>query len=388
MTISQGALDVRNTPRQALVGQLALNSELSELITLINKDPQLVQISTITVDTGTNSYTYKVSIALAGAPAIEVTYAADSSTSTTEVAVGLAAAINAHPVLRGQLAATSATNVVTITGLYPGLAFVTTETDTGAKCTISDTVQVAAAAASVAFGVAVMSQGYDTASIDEYGCLAASAKLTAQVETLGITYASGEVHYVSIEMIGGEKYQVAVASDTNHDTTATAIAAAINALMPANTVVAAAGTALVTLTGEVAGWGFKVGVGGKIGTAINTSVVHTTAGRLTDITRALAGVSVYSADEEVTTVGGTASSYPANRGMRVLKKGQIWVATSQTIAKDDPVYVELGASNTGKFYNTSSSTRAPLPASIARWERPSLAASGDSIAVLALNLGR
>jgi len=71
-------------------------------------------------------------------------------------------------------------------------------------------------------------------------------------------------------------------------------------------------------------------------------------------------VSVRPYDEETTTVAGTTLEYPANAGIRALEEGPITVANSQDVAHGDPVYVELGVTNTGAFFNTSSATRVLL----------------------------
>lgn len=379
MTISQLGSDVRYTPRQALVGQYAYNGEGNFDRTLINKQGQVAQVSTITVDTATASYLY--SFLINGVTTVSFTTPSSGNTTTT-VAALIEAALEAEPLARGFFTVDYSAAIVTLTGIIPGLAFTVTETSAAAKTTIA-TGTAAASADAVAFGRGVITQGQSSSYLAELGALAKSSLLTAQVDTLAVTYAAGEIYSVGIT-IAEERYEVNVAADTDSATTGAAIVTAINAIMPAATVLAA-GTASVTLTAEVLGQAFKTDVGLKTGTIARLALTHTVATAATDITKVLRGVTVYSADEEVTTIGGSTMQYPANTGMKVAERTSgIFVSSAEAISQGDRVYIELGSSNSGMFYKAGSATRVLLPRSMAVWERDGIDSS-DSLAVLRLN---
>jgi hypothetical protein len=228
----------------------------------------------------------------------------------------------------------------------------------------------------VPFGRALVSVGYESNENDELGVLAKSTALTAQVDTLTVTYAAGERYTVTIE-IEGESYSVDVLADTDSNTTATAIRAAINAIMPAVSVIATGATNVVILTAELAGKAFTTGVGLVTGTISRLALVHTTEGKSTDLARAFAGVSTYTYDEQQASVDTEAAEYSANSGVNVLQKGRVWVQNTESITNGGDVYVELAAGATaGRFYATASATRVKLPRSILSWRRSDHAASG------------
>jgi hypothetical protein len=378
MTISSRAQDVRARRPQGKIGQLAEASYLTETKTVINSDPQAAQVSTLVVDTATNSHEYTLEI-----NGVAISYTADGSATKAEIAAGLVAAIDAEHLVRGQVgAADDGVDTVTLTGEYPGVAFVLSAVD---ALLTSATLTTAAEADDVPFGRLVVSGGYSDGEATALGILAASGALEAQVDTLTVDFAAGELYGVSIE-IEGESYGVEVAADTDDATTSAAITTALNAMLPANTVVATNPAATsVVLTAEVAGKAFKVKRWLKSGTTARLSLAHTTATKETDLNRMALGVSLYTIDEENTTVEGDDVVYPANAGVQIVSDGLVWVENSESVDAGDDVYVELGVSaDNGKLFNSSSATRVKLNG--ATWERAAYSSSGDDIAVVRLSL--
>jgi hypothetical protein len=364
--------DVRSQRLPGIVGMLVMASMLNELDTVINKSPQAKQVGEIVVDTAANDTDYTVTI-----NGVDITITSDADGTKPEIAAALAAAINAEPLVRGQVEAESdGVDTVTLTGTFPGLAF--TASDADANLTTTEEVTAAADAEAIPFGRLVCSTGY-TDEGNKHGFLAKSTLLTAQVATLTVDYVATELYGVEVE-VDGERYGVEVAADTDDATTSAAIMTALNLKLPANTVVATNPSATtVVLTAEVAGKPFKVSTWQKIGTAASLSVAHTTRSVATDVTKAAVGVSLHTYDEEI-PAGETEASYPANAGLKVCRKGLIWVENSESPSVGDPVYVELAAgANSGKFYKTSSATRVLLPN--ARWERAA-GLSTDNLAQL------
>jgi hypothetical protein len=364
--------DVRSQRLPGIVGMLVMASMLNELDTVINKSPQAKQVGEIVVDTAANDTDYTVTI-----NGVDITITSDADGTKPEIAAALAAAINAEPLVRGQVEAESdGVDTVTLTGTFPGLAF--TASDADANLTTTEEVTAAADAEAIPFGRLVCSTGY-TDEGNKHGFLAKSTLLTAQVATLTVDYVATELYGVEVE-VDGERYGVEVAADTDDATTSAAIMTALNLKLPANTVVATNPSATtVVLTAEVAGKPFKVSTWQKIGTAASLSVAHTTRSVATDVTKAAVGVSLHTYDEEI-PAGETEASYPANAGLKVCRKGLIWVENSESPSVGDPVYVELAAgASSGKFYKTSSATRVLLPN--ARWERAA-GLSTDNLAQL------
>lgn len=375
MTISMRAQDVRGRRLQAQIGQPVHANYLDAVHTLINSDPQAVQITAITVDTATNSHAYTFTV-----DGITVTYTADASATKPEIANGIEAAINGDPRIYGSVSADSdGVDVVTLTGQYPGVAFTVAALD---ALLSQATSQAAAAAAAVPFGRLMISGGFQTNEDNELGILVRAGALTAQVDTLAVTYAAGELYGVSIA-VDGEEYGVEVEATVDTATTHAALVTALNAILPANTVLAAGTSPNLTLTAEVAGKPFRVSRWLKSGTVARLTLTHTTATRATDINRVAVGVSLFAYDEEISTIAGVSASYPANAGVPTFKSGEIWVACATSPSPGDPVYVETNVTaDNGKFFSASSATRIRLDR--ASWQRVGRNGNGDAIGVIAL----
>lgn len=375
MTISSSATDIRSRFPQGKVGKPVEVNVNDVTRTLINSDPQAVQVTTYTVDSASNSTTYTLTV-----DGFTASYTSDASATTAEIAAGIKAAIDANPSITGRLTATVASNVVTLTGNYPGISF--SASDSSGDTTIATTT-AAATADAVAFGRLMVTGGYQTDEANELGKLCKAAAFTAQVATITVDYAAGEVYYISIQMTDGSApLTVAVAADTDDATTATAIRAALNAIMPANTVLVTGATDQVILTAEVPGKAFITSVGLKSGTIARLALVETTPRSYsTDVNIAARGISLFSYDVEVPTVAGTEASYPANSGVQVMQKGLVWVSNSQDPTFGADVYVETGVTaDNGKLFTTSSSTRIRLTG--AKWERNERSTQTDNIAAV------
>jgi hypothetical protein len=164
---------------------------------------------------------------------------------------------------------------------------------------------------------------------------------------------------------------------------------AVNAVAPANTIVATDGTTHLILTAEVPGteWDVVVHATTMGATAPTAAVTYPTGpSPSTSLGRALAGVSQRPLDEEVTTIGGTEPAWPGNAGVRFWTEASVWVESAETPTAGATAYVELAAgASAGKFYAAASATRVALARSAARWERDGNVAA-DNLAVLRLNV--
>lgn len=368
--------------RPAVAGMRATVNPLDRLLVLTNSDPQAKELWTLVIDTASNSEVYGVNLTAPNSASVAVT--SDASATATEIGDLLEAAWNDSPLCRGIAVAVNVAGTITFTGVYEGVVFAMEEDENAAKMTLTNTTNAADADA-VPFGRGVVCIASATDEADEYGILAKSSAFTAQVDTLTVDYAAGELYGVAIE-IDGESHGVEVLADTDDATTATALRAALNAMLPANTVAVTGATDQVILTAEVLGKPFVTKRWLKSGTTARLPLVHTTSGISTNVLEALRGVSLYTTDEAVATVGGDSTGYPANTGVECIGKGLVWVETAQTPALGDSVYMEMGVTaDNGQFYNTSSSTRVKLPRSMAQWRRNEFSTSDGGCALLAID---
>lgn len=389
MSISQGFGNVRSRARQGIPGSFVYADRNNHSKCGLNSSPQTAQVGTIVVDTATNSATYTWTI-----NGVEMTYVADSSTTTTEVATGIAAVINEEPLVRGQVKATSSSATVTLTATTVGSVGSFTASDTDSKLTTTEETTADDDADTVAFGRAIMSQGYASSESERLVCVPTTAKFTAQVITWTIAYVDTTVITVRVyEVRGSERIIIAEVSEaqaTSQDASLDALATLLNAALPANTVLAASAPATattITFTAEIAGLEFDVEVFvGHEGASLPAATKAETTGpsEATSLHRAWQGISLYSPSSEAAAIGDTTGVWDSNEGVVYADRGVVWVDSTQSPTEGDVVYVELAPGATaGRFYTDSSSTRVALSRQVARWERDGLTAS-DSIAAVRL----
>lgn len=374
--------------RPAAVGQPVNVGHGEGVDMLLNKDPQAVEIYTLTIDTATDDEDYGVNLT----DPVQRSLSIDSGTgsTTTTIAAAIAAAWNADPIFATYGTAVAAVAVVTITGRVPGIAFTVAEDENAAKMTLANT-QNAAEADAVPFGRAMISLAWEAGYADELGILAKSSALEAQVDSYAITYDAG-IEISAVIEVDGETYEtVPFAMATDAATVAAALDAAIDAAVPANTVVATSSTNNTIITSELAGRPFrsyvKFGVGATTAAAAKTSSEGEVA---TDINLALAGISQRSADVEVTSGAAEVAEYAPNDGVTVRKQGKIWVEreSGASITPKSPVYVELDGtgSDAGKLFTTGSATRALVDSKLLRWDRADASDVDSSLAVVSVGL--
>lgn len=353
--------------------------------TVINSYPQAAQVDTITVDTATNSFAYTLTVVPEAGDSVTVTYTAAGSTSTAAISAGLVAAWNVDPVARGIAVAADATGSFTLTGITEGIGFTVT-LGTNKLSIVHTVANTDADSVGFARGVIMLARDLSTTGDGEkLGGLPVAARLTAQVETLTVVYAAGEVYYVTITM-EDEVRTVAVAADTDTATTTTAIVTAIDAVMEGHPAGAgysvdasSTGAGNVTLTSEVPGKAFAVEVGTKSGTATRLVLAHTTVGPTTDVWKMFQGFASAVYDTES---AGTAypDAYPPNSAMKVQRSDAIWLESSESPTSASAAYLETVAGATcGRVYTTGSATRIKFPKGSYEWLGMSNGASGSDL---------
>lgn len=363
----------------------------------INGAGMVAQTGTITVDTATDSATYTVTI-----NGIAISFTNGTSSTTTTTAVLLAAAINAEPRVRGQVAATAAVAVVTLTAQRLGTAGAFTASDSDAKLTTVETVTAAADGSTMGFGLACIQTAYAPAANGAPAALGGTERIiavpkttsfTAQVQTITVpVVTSNVIEAVIWEVRGGEEYELRRCQTTfatDKDTTLDALILELETTLPANTVSVTADNATATaivFTAEIPGYEFRAAVLWKSGgTAPTITSVDTTGpSEATSLNRAFRGITKFAPDREAATLTSTTGSYPANSVARYTAHGVVWVTSTQSPSSGDTVYVELAAGSTqGRFYTDASSTRVALSKRYARWERDGLV-STDNLAAIRL----
>lgn len=393
-SISQGFGDVRSRTRQGIVGDWVYSDPTKRSGGGLNAYPQAVQITTVTVANIGDDLAVIITI-----NGIDVEI--DTGTGADAAAIGadLAEAINAEPLVRAVVAATFDTATLTLTALNPGIEFeVSIANDPNAALSAVATTQEAATAAPIPFGRAVVFNAYNGGNAgntlgetERLVMLPLAAAFTAQVIHVTPTFVDTAEFTISLYEIRGDE-RVFVRSATSTSATSVAVTVdnmvtAVNAVMPANSVVATDGTTHLILTAEVPGTEWDVVVHATtMGASAPTATVTYSVGpsNSTSLIRAWEGVSLYSRAQEAATLASDEGQYAANAGVHYAIRGVVWVESDEAVTRGGTVYVETvaGATN-GRFYAASSATRIALPRRLARWERDGLVGT-DSLAALRL----
>ncbi len=371
----QGFDEVPARSGEAFLGQVMTDSALRRYKSGINSNPQAAEVWTLTVDSDPGARTDDTISFDFGRGACTVTFSFDAGETEPTIAAIIAAAVQAEPAVYGWVGTQVSGNDVIFTGRTPGSSFELTEAES--YLSVVNTTN-AAAASDIEVGRAVCVTGVNqtpgnprrSAEADYLVALASESLFTAQVQTLTVdTGAAVDMMIRIIEIRGSERIVVAsdsVVGNATAATQATTIRDAINAIAPANTVVATGAGADIICTAEIAGYEFEV----EVMEAGVSSVDTTPASRATSLHRAWGGVSVYTLADEAATIGATTGRYPANAGVRWLQEGQIAVESSESLSFGDTVYVELAAgANAGKLYASAGADRVALSKRVATWER-------------------
>ena len=325
------------------------------------------QVTTVAVSSSADDTTYTLSIGEDAGSLTAVTFTTPSSGNTTStIATGLANAINAKIGVSNLVFADTSTNTINITGRQKGASATFTVSESDANLGTPSTTTSAGDATAIPFGVMVerssATKAVGTAAI---GSAVGSGTYTAQVSTItaeggDITLASGDVLYATItgdlDGTGVKSYSAQTAFRTNAATTLTAFVAALNGVLPANSVIAAVDTNDITFTAEVAGLSFDVSASydDAGGTPGSFTVTATTA----NATPFGGGVALKSHTIEQNADG--ESEYGMGDTFSGLTEGKCYVLLDSgiTVAEGDACFVRVtaGASEqVGAFSNVSDS---------------------------------
>ena len=345
-------ISLNNVPLDPAVGQfgsLMNSSGPTDNITVLNAAGQGKQTTEYTLSgafTVGIDFTIILAIPDLGVILQDVTYTTDGTeASLDEVATGLANQINLIPAIAAAVIATgSGSSKLLLTGRNSGFAFGATSAG-GNTGTPAPTTVAAASAASIRPGRAIAFVA--STGISMVGGVPSPSLYAAQVDTGVITNDASKIVHWSIEL-NGVKYAGTATSGATATLTADALEAAINTVMPADTVLASSPGADIVLTAEVAGYGFEsfYYFEDSTGLIANTS----TRGIGTDAVASLLGVAEFVSDIVAQAPGDSEAFYEANRPMAGIRGGSIWIDNSASPLFGDAVYLELAVGvDAGKF---------------------------------------
>lgn len=305
-----------------VAGQIADTGE-RDVVSLVNDNPRTAQVSTITVDTATNSATYTWTI-----DGVELTYTADSSTSAAEIVAGIVAAINADPIAGAKCtAAATSSTVVTLTARVGGVSFSVSDSDaklTSATTTANDTADT------IGFGLAVLS---DDDGIGTQATACDSSLLSAAEIVVTPTAVNSATYNLHIEF-NGSVYGASYTADGSATVKeiVEGLAAAVNAAVPASTVLATEDDSVLTLTSEIVGATLKVYVGA------NLVAAPISGDNLSDV---FAGITLLDHARPIEDAG-----YVGGSAMSVLRDGRVIVETEDDVSGKRDVYVRVASTGT------------------------------------------
>jgi len=234
------------------------------------------QIQTITIGgtpANTNVLTVNIGEDAGSLVTASVTLTAVTAVSTTTAAAALVEAINAKIGISNLVFSQNpAGATILVAGRQKGasktFSMTGSATGGGASLTVNAISTTAADATVIPFGVMTeRSSATKVSGVSFVGSAIGTGTYTAQVSTItaeggDITLASGDVLYATItgdlDGSGVKSFSAQTAFRTNAATTLTAFVAALNGVLPANSVLAAVDSNNITFTGEVAGLSFSV----------------------------------------------------------------------------------------------------------------------------------
>ena len=331
--------------------------------------PQVQSITIGGTPANTNVLTANIGEDAGSLVTASVTLTAVTAVSTTTAAAALVEAINAKIGISNLVFASNSGATIIIAGRQKGASktFSMTGSATGGSTLTVNAISVVAADATVIpFGVMTeRSSATKVSGVSFVGSAIGTGTYTAQVSTItaeggDITLASGDVLSATVsgdlDGSGVKSYSAQTVFRTDAATTLTAFAAALNGVLPANSVLAAVSTNDITFTGEVAGLSFSVSA--SYDDAGGTPGSFTVAATTPNAIPFGGGVSLKSHTIEQDANGD--SEYGMGDTFSGLTEGKCYVLVDSgvTIAEGEACFVRVTASATeqaGAFSNVSDS---------------------------------
>ena len=331
--------------------------------------PQIQSITIGGTPANTNVLTVNIGEDAGSLVTTSVTLTAVTAASTTTAAAALVEAINAKTGISNLVFSQNpAGATIIVAGRQKGasktFSMTGSATGGGATLTVNAISTTAADATVIPFGVMTeRSSATKVSGVSFVGSAIGTGTYTAQVSTItaeggDITLASGDVLYATItgdlDGSGVKSFSAQTVFRTAASNTLTAFVAALNGVLPANSVLAAVSTNDITFTSEVAGLSFSVSASfdDAGGTPGSFTVAATTANAIPFG----GGVSLKSHTIEQDANGD--SEYGMGDTFSGLTEGKCYVLVDSgvTIAEGEACFVRVTASATeqaGAFSNVS-----------------------------------
>ena len=307
--------------------------------------------------TATNDALYTLTI-----EGVTISYTAGSSgTTTTTLSTDFLAMFNGQDIsATGAVMNSAAEDGMALGGLYEAsvdgsLRLVLTSREDGATHTITQSSNIAQATVTAAStGVNLYFGKFAMQATEEGGCERPSASAAAaQISTITITPANNAKTEVSVRLEDGREYTSTVTS-AGTAVLADDLAAhlsRLNAILPADTVLASENDTVLTLTSEVAGVPFTPGFGTDTATA-TAVIATTTANADVAVTRSILGIlarvhTIPQSYEPGSVFDGI--SYPAGYDCSIARKGTRWVDVEDddSVTIGDTVYCRVSGTGEG-----------------------------------------
>ena len=331
--------------------------------------PQIQSITIGGTPANTNVLTVNIGEDAGSLVTTSVTLTAVTAASTTTAAAALVEAINAKTGISNLVFSQNpAGATIIVAGRQKGasktFSMTGSATGGGATLTVNAISTTAADATVIPFGVMTeRSSATKVSGVSFVGSAIGTGTYTAQVSTItaeggDITLASGDVLYATVtgdlDGSGVKSFSAQTAFRTNAATTLTAFVAALNGVLPANSVLAAVSTNDITFTGEVAGLSFSVSA--SFDDAGGTPGSFTVAGTTPNAIPFGGGVSLKSHTIEQDANGD--SEYGMGDTFSGLTEGKCYVLVDSgvTIAEGEACFVRVTAvspEQAGAFSNVS-----------------------------------
>ena len=333
----------------------------------------VAQVQTITIGgtpADTNVLTVNIGEDSGSLVTTSVTLTAVTGATTTTAAAALVEAINAKIGISNLVFAQNpAGATIIVAGRQRGASktfSMTGSASAGATVTVNAISVTAADATVIPFGVMTeRSSATKVSGVSFVGSAIGTGTYTAQVSTItaeggDITLATGDVLYATVtgdlDGSGVKSFSAQTVFRTNAATTLTAFVAALNGVLPANSVLAAVSSNDITFTSEVAGLSFSVSA--SFDDAGGTPGSFTVAATAANAIPFGGGVALKSHTIEQDANGD--SEYGMGDTFSGLTEGKCYVLVDSgvTIAEGDACFVRVTASATeqaGAFSNVSDS---------------------------------
>ena len=308
-----------------LAGTMAETTPWEEVIQATRYDDTAKHQYEITVDTATASTKYVLEV---DDHLVEYTSGADSVTKAS-VATGIKTALSQHMWLGRRLKATSEAEVVSIEATSVGQVLEVGVLEGALSVTKN---QRPAHTEGIPPGSLVLWRKDNQTDV-----VPAKAKFLSKKKIVLTPTAANNTVFIVMATVNGVPYIGRITSDGNATAQeiATALAAKLEGLFPANTVKATADSAVLTLESEIAGLDFTAGTTDGLVIA-DSSVQH----EHTDINNVVAGIT----QRVYRDPGGR------DTNMSVFKRGYVYVRYVGTRPKrGGAVYVVLSGANQGLF---------------------------------------